>query len=191
MADATQYQSASSRNKWSVADTLGELERMALRTNRSSLASKLAFGVGVCGAFACSVTMIALPLGLVGAGVASGAKAASGGDSMAGMGGMTAAKSSQQPPWLAALPTYGPELLLGSIVLIVLALAIRRSWWASVAVVGGAVLYVGMYVQQNVAVMNASIVVGLAVLIASALGFRRSATKESALELDAAPTQIA
>ena len=117
--------------------------------------------------------MVALPLGLVAAGAAAGTKAISGAsDGMAGVNNMSGS-SAAPAAWLQALIGYGPKLLVLSIVLIVLAFAIQRSRWTVAAAVGGVILYAGMYVQQSLAVMYASIVVGFALFIVAAIGLRR------------------
>jgi hypothetical protein len=91
------------------------------------------------------------------------------------------ASSAGQPAWFDALIRYGPELLIVSIVLIVVAFAIQRSRWTIAAAAGGAILYAGMYAQQSLAVMYASIAVGFAFFVAAAIGLRRPQTRAPSL----------
>ncbi len=122
--------------------------------------------LGICGAAACSVAMFAVPLGLVGAGVAVGAKAGT----ASGMAGMSRA-SGAIPAWVTLLSRYGPELLAVSLLLVVAALVVRRSMaGAGAALIGGIVLFYGMYGQANVSVMWLATIAGLLLLLASPFG---------------------
>lgn len=106
--------------------------------------------------------MFAVPLGIVGAGIAAGAKGAR---SMQNMGGME---------WPSLLTQYGPELLVASVVLTTLAVAFRRSLLGALTAIGGGViLYYGMYMQTNVSIMAALTIIGLTLLLLSMLGLRQ------------------
>jgi len=128
---------------------------------RASGRARVASGVaGTCGSFACVAAMVLPLVGLAGAGAAAGAQAAGG--SMAGMGpATTTATSGASHPGgvLGALVTYGPELLVVSVLLVAASFALRRPVAALPAVVAGALLYWGMYAQASVALMYVTIVV--------------------------------
>lgn len=124
--------------------------------------------VGVVGALACSISMFAVPLGIVGAGIAAGAKSASSMPGMPGMGNgaAPAGATAHLPAWIGVLNRYGPEILIVSVLLVVTALALRRSVPGVVAaVIGGIVLYYGMYAQPSIAVMAGATIVGLLLLM--------------------------
>jgi hypothetical protein len=104
---------------------------------------------GGLGSLACVTSMILTGLG---AGTAAAAT---------GMAGMSS-RGSTAHGLLGALLRAGPGLLIASIVLITVAFALRRLAAAAAASAAGAVLYAGMYGQQNPAVMYASIAVGYA-----------------------------
>jgi nicotinic acid phosphoribosyltransferase len=114
--------------------------------------TSLCCALGACGAIACSIAMFAAPLGILGASVTAGAKA----DSMQSMGAMAgmsptasaAAAAAHVPAWIALLNLFGPQLLIVSVVLVIAALAVRRSvFGALAAVAAGMLLYYGMYAQ--------------------------------------------
>jgi hypothetical protein len=116
--------------------------------------------------------MFAVPLGIVGAGIAAGVKADSassmaGMSDMSNMGGATA-HAPPLPMWLTLLDRYGPELLVASVFLMVGALAVRRSIvGAMAALAGGIVQFYGMYGQSNMTVMWSATIVGMRLLLAS------------------------
>jgi hypothetical protein len=124
---------------------------------------------GLVGTLVCSLSMVAAPLGLIAVG---GTAAAQGG--MAGMGSEHhGAGATASPEWLDVPLRWGPEILVVSVLLIVASVALQRRWAALPAIGGGLILYIGMYVQPNLAVMYGAIVVGTALLIlAYAASFR-------------------
>ena len=115
--------------------------------------------------------MLAALVGLLGAGVAASAASTS---DMAGMNGLSGSPAAA--PHNSGLPTplvsgvfflvqAGPAILIFSIAAIALAVGIRRRVALAPLVVGGLVLYWGMYMQADRLVMYLSIGIGLAVLI--------------------------
>jgi hypothetical protein len=120
--------------------------------------------------------MVAAAIGLFASGGAAAAKGA--GSSMAGMSGMGSSSSSggaasRYPGWLDALIRFGPEILVISVVLLTLAVALRRPAAAVPALVGGAILYLGMYGQQNLAVMYVAMIIGTLLLAVSVIASLR------------------
>lgn len=82
------------------------------------------------------------------------------GASMAGMGTANSPGSSSLPAWLDPIVRFGPEILVASLLLVVAGVALRRRSAAGPAVVGGVVLYVGMYMQKSLLLMYVAIGVG-------------------------------
>ena len=141
--------------------------------------------LGLGGTLVCSLSMIVAAVGLFAAGgtaAAQGSMAGMGSDhqdkGMGGMGsghrgGMAAAGSgdhagtgaAHSPGWLDAVLRWGPEILVASVLLIVVSVMLRHRWAALPAIVGGLVLYVGMYAQPNLALMYTAIAVGTILLI--------------------------
>ncbi|MDE2572849.1 MAG: hypothetical protein KGM44_10060 [bacterium] len=138
------------------------------------MVNKVVCTLGLCGAGACSLAMFAVPLGIVGAGVAAGTAVGSsmhGMESTSGMaGGAASGAGVHLPAWVTTLNRLGPELLIVSVLVMIAALALRRARYGiALTVVGGAVLYYGMYVQSNMTVMGAATVFGLALLVLAML----------------------
>ena len=131
--------------------------------------------VGLGGTLVCSLSMIAAAVGLFAAG---GTAAAQGG--MAGMGSEhQGAGAAHSPGWLDVLLRWGPEILVVSVVLVAASVALRRRWAALPAIGGGLTLYVGMYVQPNLALMYAAIAVGILLLILAYVVSLRPARREA------------
>lgn len=132
--------------------------------------------VGIGGSLVCSFSMVAAAVGLF---VAGGAAAAKGtGSSMAGMSGMgsgssSGAAASHYPGWLDVLIRFGPEFLVVSVLLLTLAVTLRRRTAAVPALVGGVILYVGMYAQPSLSVMYAAMILGTALLLLAYLASLR------------------
>lgn len=117
--------------------------------------------LGVLGSMACTASMIAAAVGVRGAAAAT---------SMAGMTGMTAPGSGHPGGALGALVRIGPWLIVASALLVTAAFALTRRPRAAIpALVAGAVLYAGMYAQNSLPVMYASIAVGYLTWAALAL----------------------
>ena len=118
--------------------------------------------------------MFAVQLGLVAAGAVAIAKGNASSRDMGSMTSMGSAAASSAhgfvPSIVGALNRFGPEILVGSVALVVLALAARRSIGLVPALGGGIILYVGMYVQTNVTIMWLATVAGLGLLGLAALG---------------------
>jgi len=107
--------------------------------------------------------MTAAAIGIFAAG---GARATRDTGSMSGMGGSSSSgSSSHSPGWLDALIRFGPEILIISILLLAFAVGLRRRDAVVPALIGGLILYVGMYAQPSLAVMYAAMVVGTALLV--------------------------
>ncbi len=112
------------------------------------------------GAVACSVSMTLAALGIFGS-----AAAASG--SMLGMGGMDAGDSGEPASsgplgsLIRFLVQVGPPLLILSVAAITVSLGLRRRAAMIPALLAGAVMYTGMYLQSGVPLMYASIALGL------------------------------
>jgi len=108
--------------------------------------------LGVLGSMACTASMIAAAVGVGGAAAAT---------SMAGMTGMTDTGPGHPGGALGALVRIGPWLIVASALLVTAAFALtRRPLTAIPALAAGAVLYAGMYAQNSLPVMYASIAVG-------------------------------
>ncbi len=127
--------------------------------SRSRLVSRCCAAAGIVGSLACSISMTLAALGLAGT-------ALSAGSSMAGMQGMGAVGSSASTPgpltgMIAFLVQAGPAILLLSIAAIVLAFGLRRRVAAIPALAAGAIMYWGMYLQPQVALMSMAIGLGL------------------------------
>jgi hypothetical protein len=116
--------------------------------------------------------MVAAAIGLFASGGAAAAKGA--GSSMAGMSGMGKGTTpSHAPGWLDLLIRFGPEILIVSILILTIAVGLRRTSAGVPALLGGLVLYVGMYAQPSLAVMYATMVVGVALLVLAYLASLR------------------
>jgi hypothetical protein len=101
--------------------------------------------------------MVAPALGLI---AAQGVRS-----SMGGMGGSESAGQGQLPAWWEAIVRLGPEILVVSVLLVALAVSLRRRVAALPAIAGGLILYVGMYVQTSMIAMEAATVLGIALLV--------------------------
>ncbi len=127
---------------------------------RARIVSTCCAVAGGFGALACSVSMTLAALGLLGT-----AAAASG--SMVGMGGMGAgnsgelASSGPSGSLVRFLIQAGPPLLIISVAAITVSIGLRRRAAVIPALLAGAVMYAGMYLQSGVLVMDASIALGL------------------------------
>jgi hypothetical protein len=137
--------------------------RMLARENH--LATACCGGLGIFGTLLCSLTMAAPAVGLVAVQTAH--------SSMEGMGSFDAAQQAQLPAWWTEVVHLGPAILVISVLLVALAVALRHPLAALPAIVGGPVLYVGMYAQPSLPVMYAATVLGISLLLlAYAVGLR-------------------
>jgi hypothetical protein len=110
------------------------------------------------GSMACTASMIAAAVGVGGAAAATS------------MAGMTATGPGQPGGVLGALVRIGPWLIVASALLVTSAFALtRRPVIAIPALAAGAALYAGMYAQDSLPVMYASIAVGYLTWAALAL----------------------
>ena len=133
------------------------------------------------GSLLCSLSMTAATVGIFAAG---GARAAKDTGPMSGMGGSSrSASSPHSPGWLDALIRFGPEILIISILLLALAVGLRRRDAVVPALIGGLILYVGMYAQPSLAVMYAAMVIGTALLVLAFVASLRPTLGVRALRL--------
>ncbi len=141
--------------------------RRELRRGRKGAAAAVVAAVGVGGSALCSFGMVAAAVGLFATAGASAAHA-----SMVGMGATNSPGPSGLPGWLDAIVRFGPEILVVSILLVVAGVALRRRRAAIPAVVGGVVLYVGMYVQNSLLLMYVAVGIGSILLLGYAVSLR-------------------
>jgi hypothetical protein len=114
--------------------------------------------LGVLGSIACTASMIAAAAGVGGAAAATS------------MAGMTNTGTGHPGGALGALVRIGPWLIVLSALLVTAAFALtRRPLTAIPALAAGAVLYAGMYAQNSLPVMYASVAVGYLTWAALAL----------------------
>jgi hypothetical protein len=125
---------------------------------RKTIVSTCCAVAGGIGAVACSLSMTLAAVGIIGT-----AAAASG--SMAGMEGSRGqtASSGRFGSLIRFLVQVGPPLLIISVVAITVSLGLRRRPAVIPAVLAGAVMYSGMYLQSGVPFMYASIALALIV----------------------------
>jgi hypothetical protein len=123
----------------------------------SGLITACCGALGLGGAILCSLTMVAPALGLL-----AGQAARS---SMGGMSGSASTSQAQLPAWWDAIVRLGPEILVLSVLLVALAVALRRRLAALPAIVGGLILYLGMYAQPSLMAMEAATGIGTGLLV--------------------------
>ena len=93
--------------------------------------------------------------------------------SMEGMDGSDPAEQAHLPTWWTEIVHLGPGILVVSVLLVALAVALRRRFAALPAVAGGLTLYLGMYAQPSLPVMDAAMVLGItSVVLAYMIGIR-------------------
>ncbi len=133
----------------------GSVTRCAGRTSAGAL--------GVAGSVVCGASMILVGVGV---GVSAGAS---------GMAAMSGTGAGAPHGVLGVLLRIGPWLLVVSVLLVTATFGpTRRPATAILALLAGAVLYAGMYIQPNLAVMYVSIAVGYAAWGALYLWVRRA-----------------
>ena len=125
--------------------------------------------VGMVGSFACVAAMVLTTFGVIGVGVSGG---------MAGMGTRGAPETGTLSGILGFLLQAGPTILVISIGLITASLAIRRRIAAVPALGGGGIIYWGMYGQAMVSIMDAAIVLGLLIWLATEVWTRRAGRRD-------------
>ena len=111
------------------------------------------------GGLLCSVSMVSVSVGLIAAAGASvGAMA---GMSGTGRGAPSSATSAPIEVAVGFLISWGPLILIVSIAAMCLALWRRRKAAAAGALLAGTLLYWGMFGQANLAVMYATMAIGM------------------------------
>ena len=131
---------------------------------RRKIVSTCCAVAGGLGAAACSVTMTLAALGVIGAAAAASGSTAGMEGMGSGSGGQTAS-SGLFGNLLRFLVQVGPPLLIISVAAMTVALGLRRRAAVIPALLAGAVMYTGMYLQARVPLMYASIALGLIVWI--------------------------
>lgn len=121
--------------------------------------------VGLVGSLACIAAMVLTTFGVIGVGVSGG---------MAGMGTRGAPETGTLSGILGFLLQAGPTILVISIGLITASLAIRRRIAALPALAGGGIMYWGMYGQAMIPIMDAAVVLGLLIWLATEFWTRRA-----------------
>jgi hypothetical protein len=105
--------------------------------------------LGLLGGLVCAAAMILPALGVAGAGVV-------------GMARMTSGAGAVRPGGLLGfLLSYGPALILISTVAFTASIGLRRPIGTWTALLGGLVMYWGMYGQAGLTIMYATIVLGI------------------------------
>ncbi|KYP79929.1 hypothetical protein [Ferroacidibacillus organovorans] len=116
--------------------------------------SRMSGILGIVGCIVCMGSMILAAIGVAGA-VVSGSMSAM---SMSGMGMNSMSGSS--PGWLETILKFGPVILVVSVLLVTVSIGIRRRRFIIPALVGGVIMYLGMYMTINIPLMVISTVVG-------------------------------
>jgi hypothetical protein len=138
-----------------VATAVASRGQMPAGRNRLITAWCGALGIG--GALLCSLTMVAPALGLI---AVQGMR-----PPMGGVSSSASTTQAQLPAWSEAIVRLGPEILAVSVLLVALAAAFRRRLAALPAAAGGLILYLGLYAQPSLVVMDAATVLGIALLV--------------------------
>jgi hypothetical protein len=125
---------------------------------RTAIVSTCCAVAGGIGAVACALSMMLAAVGIIGA-----TAAASGSMANMGSGSSQTASSGVVGSFIRFLVEVGPPLLIISVVAITVSLGLRRRAAVIPAVLAGAVMYAGMYLQSAVPLMYASIALGLIV----------------------------
>lgn len=123
--------------------------------------------IGLTGSTACAAAMVLALVGLVGAGTAAAGASPSSGDMSTMSGTGTSGFASPVDLAVAILIRAGPVILLLSIVAVVAAVAAKRRGAVIPVLLGGIVLYVGMYLLSQRVVMFVSIGVGMLIWLAA------------------------
>ena len=144
---------------------------------RSSTWKSWATGLaGLTGSLACSVTMILALLGVAGATTVAGTHAGGGMSSMASSStesGRGPAASAHASGIMGFLLRFGPEILVISLLLVALAIGMRRRIAGVVALAAGALLYWAMYAQSSAARMYVAVVLAYSAWLLDYLWARR------------------
>lgn len=139
------------------AEATAAASRGQIPVERNGRITACCGALGIGGAILCSLTMVAPALGLIAVQRTQPV--------MSGMSGPGQTSRAQLPAWWQAVVASGPEILVVSVLLVALAVALRRRAAALPAMVGGLILYLGMYVQPSLAMMYAAPILGIALLL--------------------------
>lgn len=110
--------------------------------------------IGILGIIGCVVCTVSMTLAAIGVAGAAATSAASG---MAGMSG--GSPPTHEASWLTFLLQYGPEILGISVLFISISFFLKRKIAVIPGMVGGAILYWGMYMQPSVPWMYGSMAI--------------------------------
>lgn len=122
-------------------------------TGGSPKAWTACFGaMGIGGAVLCSLSMLAPALGLCASQLVS----------TSGHG--EPAHTLSGPAWLVVVDQFGPEIVIASVLVLVLSILLNGRRGVLPALIGGAVLYLGMYGQADMALMYGAMIVGIMTL---------------------------
>ena len=116
--------------------------------------SRISGVFGILGCIVCMGSMILAAVGVAGA-VVSGSMSAM---SMSDMGMNSMSGSS--PGWLEPILRFGPVILIVSVLLVTLSIGIRRRGFIIPSLVGGVIMYLGMFMTTNIPLMVSSTAVG-------------------------------
>lgn len=136
-------------------------------------ARPLAGAAGLLGGVACSTSMTLAALGVASVGAATAG-------ATHGMAGMTSqpSRAARNNAILTFLLDHGPAILIASTALVVVALGLWHWRAGALAALTGTLMYWGMYVQGDLAVMYAAMAIGLlawaALLLWPSMGSARS-----------------
>lgn len=124
----------------------------------SKFGSRMSGIPGIVGCIVCMGSMILAAVGVAGT-VVSGSMSAM---SMTGMG-MNNMSGMSSPGWLETILKFGPAILIVSVLLVTLSIGIRRRAFIIQALMGGAIMYLGMYMTTNITLMIIATIVGFVV----------------------------
>ncbi len=138
-----------------VLDLLPELhgeerQRFPAQLRGNPVVAQTSGAAGLAGTLLCSASMI----GVTGGSFAVHLHARAG--FLAGL--------SNAPGLIAAAIRFGPEILILSVLLVIVSAAIREPRTVLLAVLGGSILYLGMYTQPITVVMYSAMLIGVVLL---------------------------